>query len=193
MNYFAKVIKLDNNITKSKNRALKEALKSPYNYFFLVEENCEVLDPSVYDKFIEVSDLTDINALMWARGGLNKMIPFEDDRYIQYWSDFVSSFSMYTRKAVETVGLMDDKMPPNTWQELEYAKRIGDAGLSTPFGMFASPRGVDSCFRITKPKEEFKNLKALDEALEYWENKQFEDFPIQIKRKPEAKPITEML
>lgn len=193
MNYFTKVIKLDSNIAKGKNKALKEALRSPYNYFFLVEENCKVLDDDVYDKFIEVSKATGIEALMWARGDVNKKLPFDDDRYIQYYTDFASAFSMFTRNAVETVGLMDEKMPPNTWQDIEYAKRIGDAGLSSPFGIFAAPRGVDNYFEIT-PNETYKNVAQLDEALKYWEAKDLEDFPIEIKDTPKQfGPITEML
>lgn len=171
-------------------------LKTDKDYFFLVEDNCKVLDDQVYEKFIETSEATGIHALMWARGGINKRIGFDEDRYIQYYTDFVSSFSMFTRKAVEKVGFFDEKMPPNTWQELEYAKRIGDVELGTPFGLFAAPRGVDQYFEITTPKDEFKNLKQMEEALQYWESKDLEDFPIDVKRNKEVmrvQPITEMI
>src|SRR4030042_576007 len=130
---------------------------------------------------------------MWARGDINKRIPFDEDRYIQYYSDFVSSFSMYTRKAVVAAGFFDEEMPKNTWQELEYVKRIGDVGLGTPFGIFAAPRGVDNYFQIANPKREYKNLEELDKALKYWESKNIEDFPIEIKDTTKAHPITEMI
>ena len=195
MKYCTKVIELDDNIAKSKNKALKEFLKSDKKYIFLIEENCEVIDDSVYQKFIDTSDATGIEALMWSRGDVNKRLPFDDDKWIQYYQDFVSSFTMFTRKAVETVGFMDEEMPANTWQELEYAKRIGDKELSTPFGMFASPRGIDNCFKITKPLKEYKNIGQLDEALKYWESKQLEDFPIEIKSEKDkaSEPVLEML
>lgn len=195
MNYYTKVIKLDSNIAKSKNKALKEFLKSDKKYIFLIEENCKVVDDSVYQKFIEASEATGIHALMWARQDVNKRLPFDDDKWIQYYADFVSSFSMFTKEAVETVGFMDEEMPPNTWQDLEYAKRVGDKELSTPFGMFAAPRGIDNCFKITKPEKEYKNIGELDAALKYWESKQLEDFPIEIKNKEAeaSKPVLEML
>lgn len=192
MNYFAKVIKLDDNITKSKNKALKEALKSPYDYFFLTENNCKILDDTVYDKFIECSKKTGIQALMWGEGGLNKKLPFEDDPYIVYYSDFATAFTMYTREAIEKVGLLDEEMPPNTWQEIEHAKRIGDNGMSSPFGMFASPRRIDGMLSIKSPKDEFKNLARMEEALRYWQRKDGEEFPIEIKDRPTDK-ITEMI
>lgn len=194
--YCTRVIKLDDNIAKAKNKALREMLKSDCNYFFLVEENCEVLDEAVYDKFVNVAEETGVEALMWARSDVSRKLPFDDDQYLQYFNDFVSSFSMFTRNVVETVGFLDEKMPPNTWQELEYAKRIGDAGLSSPFGTFAAPRGVDSYFKITKPKDEFKNIKQMEEALLYWEEKDLEDFPVEIGKKKQvmkAQPITEMI
>ena len=187
--YITKTISLTGDIAKEKNKALKEMLASDKDYFFLVEDNCKVLDPKVYDIFIDVSKKTGIEALMWARGSINKKINFNDDPYIDYYSDFVSSFSMFTRNAVEKVGFMDEDMPKNTWQDLEYAKRIGDVGLSTPFGMFASPKDIDKYFEIDKPKDEFKNLKEMDTALRYWEAKSGADFPIEIKEKPKFEMI----
>jgi hypothetical protein len=194
MNYFIKVIKLDSDIAKSKNKALKEALKSPYNYFFLVEDNCQVSSSDIYEKFIEVSKVTGIEALMWGEGGVNKRLPFDEDPYIDYYTDFTTAFVMYTRHAIEKVGILDENMPPNTWQELEHAKRVGDNEMSTPFGMFASPKNITE-LKLISQKDEFKNLKQMEEALTYWENKDLEDFPIDIKEKPQIKTeqITEMI
>jgi hypothetical protein len=197
MEYVTKTAKLTGNITQTKNRLLKEMLKSDKDYFFIVEDNCKVLDDKVYQIFIDTSKKTGIGALMWPRGSLNKKINFDDDPYIEYWTDFVSSFSMFTREAVEKAGLMDEVMPPNTWQDLEYAKRIGDMGLSTPFGMFAAPKDIDKYFEITKPKDEFNNIKQLDEALTYWEHKAGDEFPINIVKEneklQETAPIKEMI
>lgn len=197
MDYCSKVIKLTGNIAKTKNKVLKGFLKTKKDYFFLIEDNCKVLNKRAYDIFIDTSKKTGIEALMWPRGAINKRLPFEEDPHVDYWSDFVSSFSMYTRNAVEKAGFMDEIMPPNTWQELEYAKRIGDLGLSTPFGMFASPKNIDKYFEITKPKDEFKNLRQLDEALTYWERKGGDEFPINIVKEKEKlqenAPIMEMV
>lgn len=187
-NYCTKTIPLSENVAKEKNKALREMLKTDRDYFFLVEENCKVLDESVYDKFIEVCKATGIETLMWPQPQ-NPRLPFELDKYISYYKDFDSEFAMYTRKVVETVGFLDEEMPPNTWQELEYAKRIGDMGLSSPFGIFAAPKDVDKYFEITKPNDGFKNLKALDEALTYWETKDPEDFPIDKRRQQTSQPI----
>ena len=195
--YCTETISLTGNIAKAKNEALRKMLKTDKDYFFLIEENCKVLDTKIYDIFIDVSQKTGIETLMWPRGAVNKKLEFEEDPHIHYWSDFASSFAMFTRNIVEKVGFMDEDMPENTWQELEYAKRIGDAGLSTPFGIFAAPKNIDEYFEITKPKDEFKNLKQMDEALTYWEKKNFEDFPINIVKESqkfkENAPITEML
>lgn len=192
MLYCSQIISLSNDVAKEKNKALKKMLASDRDYFFLIEENCKVLDEKVYDKFIEASQKTGVEALMWARGAINNRLSFDDDPYINYYSDFASNFSMFTRNVVETVGYFDEKMPKNTWQELEYAKRIGDAGLSTPFGTFAGPKGVDSMLEVTQPKEEFKNLTEMDEALDYWQNKDIEGFPINMKKLGKA-PKIEMI
>jgi len=190
MKYAVRVVKLDSETTKNKNKALKEMLQSGEDFLFLVEENCKVLDPKIYDIFVATSHKTGIEALMWGRGSINKRLEFNDDPYIDYFTDFVSSFMLFTRNAVQKVGLFDEEMPSNTWQELEYAKRIGDAGLSTPFGMFASPKNVDQYFSITTPKNEFKNLDKMEEGLKYWEDKS-DEFPINIRNL--NKPKFEMI
>ena len=189
MNYYAKVIKLDDNIAKSKNRALKEALKSIYDHFFLVEDIIKVNDDNIYQRFIETHQKTGIHCLMWANAVPNKRVEFNEDKNIDYWSDFAPCFTYYTREAIEKVGLFDEEMPNNTWQDVEHAKRIGDVGLSTPFGMFASPKIVFG-LEVTDDRGKWINRLKMDEGLTYWENKGAEDFPIQVKRE---KPITEMI
>lgn len=194
MKYCTKVIELTSNLAKSKNKALKECLKTNKDYFFLVESNCKVYDDSVYDKFIKVSQATGIEALMWGEGGPNRKLDFNDDTYIYYYSDFPTAFVMYTRNAIEKAGFFDEKMPANTWQELEHTKRIGDAGLSTPFGQFAGPKDITELELIFK-KDEFRNLKQMDEALTYWAKEGGADFPIEIrdKKQQESKPVIEMI
>ncbi len=193
MNYYAKVIKLDDKTTKSKNRALKEALKSPYDYFFLVEDNCKVLNDKIYDIFIETSKNTGIEALMWSGGGPNRDLGFKDDPHINYFSDFAPAFTMFTRNVVEKIGFFDEEMPENTWQMEEYFKRIGDNELATPFGMAPSPKGIEGMLELTRNIDGLKNLAKMDEALTYWQQKD-DEFPIDIKRPvPVAKPITEMI
>lgn len=182
--YISKTVKLDGFIAKEKNKLLKEMLATDNRYFFLVEENCKVLDDKIYQIFIDTYEKTGIEALMWPRKEMNSQVNYHDDKYIDYWSDFVPSFIFLTRNAVEIVGFMDEKMPENTWQDIEYAKRIGDAGLSTPFGMFASPKNIDQYFDIGKPPEGYKNLEKMHEALLYWEGKDGDDFPIEVKDEP---------
>jgi hypothetical protein len=195
MKYCSKVIKLCDDMAKAKNEALKEMLKSDSDYFFLIEDNCKVKDTKVFQKFIDTSKATGIEALMWGKGGINRRIDFNEDPHIDYYTDFAPAFCMYTRNAVEKAGYFDEVMPHNTWQELEYAKRIGDKELSTPFGMFAAPKNIDGMLELTKEKNEFANVKQMDEALNYWEKKQLEDFPIEIKKKRDIplRPIMEMI
>lgn len=188
MNYFAKVIKLDSNTAKSKNRALREALKSPYKHFFLIENCVKVENDLIFDKFIETSQKTGIHCLMWANAVPNKRVEFNEDKNIDYWSDFAPCFTYYTREAIEKVGLFDEKMPPNTWQEIEHAKRIGDAGLSTPFGMFASPKNMFG-LSVTEDRGKYQNKAKMEEGLVYWENKDQEDFPIKVQKKKDLEMI----
>jgi len=188
MDYFVKVIKLDDNIAQTKNRALKEALKSPYNHFFLVEDIVNVKNDSVYQKFIDTAERTGIECLMWAKAVPNKNIVFDDDKNIEYWADFAPCFVYYSRSSIEKVGLLDEEMPANTWQEIAHAKKIGDLGLSTPFGMFASPRNITE-LEVTDDRGKWINRGKIDEAITYWESKDSEDFPIQVKSQQKLEMI----
>lgn len=183
MPYLLEKIKLDKDIAHAKNVALKKMLQGDGDFFFLIEDNCKVIDELVFDKFIEASQKTGIEALCWAKGATNKNFNFKDDPFVEYYSDFPTAFTMFTRNAVTKAGFLDEKMPVNTWQDLEYVKRIGDLGLSTPFGMFAAPKGVDKYLELTGEKDEFKNLKAMEEALRYWELKDGYEFPRDVAKK----------
>lgn len=185
MNFFVKVIKLGDNIAKSKNRALKEALKSSHDHFFLVEDIVKVNDENIYQKFIDTAEKTGINCLMWANCIPNQRIDFNDDKNIEYWADFGPCFTYYSRKAIEKAGLFDENMPHNTLQEMYLAKTIGDLGLSTPFGMFASPKNVFG-LEMTDDRGKWLNKAMIDKALDYWESKDGEDFPIDVKNKTET-------
>lgn len=182
--YISKTVKLDGFIAKEKNRLLKEMLASDKDYFFLVEDNCKVLDDKIYDIFIDISKKTGVECLNWARKDTNKKIDFDQDKYIEYYMDFPSSFVMFTRNSIETVGFFDESMPENTYQDMELAKRIGDAGLSTPFGKFASPKDIEQYFEITPAPEGYRNTSKLNDAMSYWEEKDGADFPIRLIEKP---------
>lgn len=194
MNYFSKIVELDSNLTKSKNRALKRAIKSSKDYFFLIENNCKILDNDVFNLFIDTYQKTGISALMWGKATPNRKIDLLKDPYVEYYTDFSPTFMFFTREAVLKVGLMDEKMPTNTYQELEYAKRIGEKGLSTPFGLFASPKDIDKYFKLKFSRDEFVNRPQMDEALNYWEDKDSE-FTVTLIDRPKImeSKVTEMI
>ncbi len=190
--FFECRVPISDNIPQKKNIYIQNFLKSDKKYLFLIEENCKVLNEEIYQKFIDCYQKTGIHCLMWYGGSPNRQVEFYDDPNIDYWSDFSPAFAFYTREALEKAGLMDEKMPANTYQELEHAKRIGDLGLSTPFGMFASPKGTEKMLRV----EGFRRINNLEakKALDYWESKDEDEFPISVREDfIEPDIITEMI
>ena len=162
-------VKTDGFIAKEKNKLLKSFVRSSKDAVFLVEDNCQIVNDGIYQKFIDCHQKTGIHALMWGKGTPNKRLEFDEDRNLEYWADFSPVFTFYTKEAIKKAGFFDEEMPPNTYQEMEHAKRIGDAELSTPFGMFASPQGIENMLSIESPRK--INHAEAEKALIYWEEK----------------------
>ncbi len=146
---FEKYIKNETNlgVAKSKNKALRFLMDSGCDHIFLVEDDIYVKQPSVFQKYIETSKVSGIQHLNFSQHGkMNKnqetgeaspkyMIDFRGTAVFFYWH-CVGAFSYYTRKCLDTVGLMDERYY-NAWDHVDHTFMIIKAGMHPPFWNFA--------------------------------------------------------
>ena len=133
-------------VSKSKNKALKHLLDMGCEHIFLIEDDIYIKDPLVFEKYIEASKITGIQHFNYSQHGLmNKSWPDGDPspRFIvdygkttiPLYPNCVGAFSYYSRKCLETVGLMDERYY-NACEHVDHTLEIIKAGMHPPFWYF---------------------------------------------------------
>lgn len=135
-------------VAKSKNKALQHLLDQGCDHIFLIEDDIYIKDPSVFQKYIEASKKTGIQHFNFSQHGMmNKtfdgkstpnprlIVDYKDVR-IPLYPHCVGAFSYYSRKCLETVGLMDERYY-NACEHVDHTYEIIKAGMHPPFWYFA--------------------------------------------------------
>jgi GT2 family glycosyltransferase len=135
-------------VAKSKNLALKHLLDLGCDHIFLMEDDIYIKDNSVFQRYIEASKISGIQHFNFSQHGLmnkthhGRSLP-NPLTFIDYGSikiplylHCVGAFSYYSRKCLETVGLMDENYY-NACEHVDHTYEIIKAGMHPPFWNFA--------------------------------------------------------
>jgi GT2 family glycosyltransferase len=135
-------------VGKSKNIAIKQLLNQGCDHIFLMEDDIYIKDNSVFRKYIEASKATGIQHFNFSQHGImNKtfdglsnpnprMIVKYGDIQVPLYPHCVGAFSYFSRKCLETVGLMDEEYY-NACEHMDQTLEIIKAGMHPPFWFFA--------------------------------------------------------
>lgn len=148
-------------VAKSKNRALKYLQQKDCKYFFLIEDDMLVKDPTVFAQYIEASKVSGIQHFNYGPGS-----PFNRKQKIQnfdlhnrhlldeksepnpklivdyktckiaLYEHTVGMFSFFTDNIIKTVGYVPEEYP-NCWEHVDHTYQIIKAGFHPPFWWFA--------------------------------------------------------
>lgn len=173
-------------VAKAKNVLIKYLYDKKCDYFFTLEDDILLLSQKAVDKYIEASQKTGFLHFNFAlHGPLNqKDGPVYEDNTVAYYSHIVGAWSMYTPEVIDKVGYLDEKMV-NAYEHAEYTKRIGDAGLTGPWGLFVDIK--DSNKYLTEIKDSIENSSIrpnpkwkenMLKTLYYWEQKDGIGIPV---------------
>jgi GT2 family glycosyltransferase len=125
-------------VAAAKNWCLKNLLDRGCDWFFLLEDDIEVVSRGAIDEYIAVSKATGNQHLMFAHHGpANEEGPrssHPDENY-EIFAHCVGAWTLYTREIIETVGFLDEHFP-NTYDHVEYTFRIAKAGFTIPMWHF---------------------------------------------------------
>lgn len=166
------------NVTKTKNKLLKELINKDCDELFLIEDHIIIKNKEVFQKFVDVAKLEGFEAMIFSGDERSNQKPsYYEDPFVDYWPYPAHGFSYYTKKAVDKVGYMDEKFPPDTWEFAEYFQRIGNAGLTSTFGLFPSIKN-DRDYLDTVPgsidemiREDLSRKEEMEKGLFYWQAK----------------------
>jgi GT2 family glycosyltransferase len=148
-------------VAVAKNLALKTLLHKKAEHIFLIEDDMLIKDPTVFEQYIEASQLSGIEHFNYGPGS-----PFNRKQVIQnfdlhnrhlldqdtepnpklvldydlckvaLYEHTVAMFSYFTKEVLEKVGLIDEKFY-NAWEHVDHTYRIIKAGYHPPFWWFA--------------------------------------------------------
>jgi GT2 family glycosyltransferase len=182
----------------SKNQALQHLLDKGCDHIFLIEDDMFIKDSSVFQKYIEASEKSGIQHFNFSQHGFankirnnmgeitpNPKITIKyGDNGISFYQHCVGSFSYYSRKCLDDVGLMDERYY-NACEHVDHTYEIIKKGYHPPFWWFADIEnsweyiGDDGwsieTSSISSSDSFMKNVKKADEVFV----KKHGHFPIQ--------------
>jgi GT2 family glycosyltransferase len=134
-------------VGKSKNIALKMLLDYECDHIFLIEDDIFIKDSSVFEKYIESSKISGIQHFNYSQHGMmNKSWPGgqPNPRIVIDYNDIklplyphcVGAFSYYSKKCLETAGLIDERYY-NACEHVDHTLEIIKRGMHPPFWYFA--------------------------------------------------------
>ncbi len=148
-------------VAKNKNITLKEMIKRGCDHLFLMEDDMVIEDPTVFEKYINASKKSGIQHFNYGPGSpfnrkqtidfdlhnrhlLDQKSPvnpkltidYGDDVVIDLYEHTVAMFTYYTKKAIETVGFIDENYT-NAWEHVDHTYEVIKAGMHPPFWWFA--------------------------------------------------------
>lgn len=144
-------IKVHNNIPSKQGvgRAKNQALKylKDCDYIFLIEDDVIVKDKTALEKYIKASKFSGIQHFNFAFHGVDNYLPngqpairlkldYSPEISICLYPNVYGAFSMYTKKCIEEVGLMDE-FYYNAMEHVDHTAAIIKAGMHPPFRWFA--------------------------------------------------------
>lgn len=132
-------------VGKTKNQALK--LLKDNDYIFLLEDDIIIKDKIVFEKYINASKLSGIQHFNFAFHGVDNYLPdgspairlkldYSPAVSVCLYPNVYGAFSMYTKKCIEEVGLMDE-FYYNAMEHVDHTAAIIKAGMHPPFRWFA--------------------------------------------------------
>lgn len=134
----------------AKNRALSFLLDVGCEHIFLIEDDMFIKKPDVFRAYIEASKKSGIQHFNFSQHGFankvrdnmgnitpNPKITVEyDDVGVSFYQHCVGSFSYYSRKCLDDVGLMDERYY-NACEHVDHTYEIIKKGYHPPFWWFA--------------------------------------------------------
>lgn len=170
-------------VAHSKN-ALLRAMKD-YEYLFILEDDIVPLSSRAVTEYVKASRRTGIEHFSFAHHGpANASVPVGVDDWVEFYPNAIGAWCMYTRRAIETVGYLDENFH-NAWDHVEHTHRLAMAGLTSPFWQFADVYGSRAWFREIPQALESSTIRSdpawerhMREGLLYWSKKDPVHFPL---------------
>lgn len=118
----------------SKNDALKYLIEDGCEHLFLVEDDVEVIDDKVFEKYIKAAEVTGIRHFNYGlhRPANKDSFGNKQPKFVANYTDDISialywscggAFSYYDKRIIDAVGFMNERFR-NYWEHFEHTYRM---------------------------------------------------------------------
>lgn len=127
-------------VAKAKNLAMKHLLDEGCEYIFILEDDMKILDPRIFERYIEVYKNTGIHHMMFAYHGCanmnNQYQPSPRYTYPELGMSInrhsIGALCFYTRECLLGTGLYDERYY-NACEHVDHSYEIYKQGYGLPF------------------------------------------------------------
>lgn len=191
-NYYVLQNEQNLGVGKSKNRAMQHLLDKGCEYIFIIEDDCVIVDDTVFESYIKASELSGIQHFNFGPGtpfnrvqSLNNYDLHNRDQLsetaqpaplitidykhvkVDLYPHCAGVFSFFTKEILSQVGLHDDNFF-NAWEHVDHTYRIIKAGAHPPFWWFADIH--NSVMYINTQRDAIKHSSTSSDKEEWFEN-----------------------
>ena len=141
----------DVGVGKCKNIALSSLMKAGCQHIFLIEDDVEIVDNSVFRRHVETAQHFKLGHLNWntvQEIKSNTTYTIVDRGFsLDISTRLCGCFSYFSREALEQCGLMDAAHYINALEHVEHLYRIATQGFTTPYLAFSGIHDSDKMLK----------------------------------------------
>jgi len=167
-------------VATSKNKAMQQLLDQGCDHIFIMEDDMRIIDNQIFQAYIDASKKSGIQHLMFGyHGPANKngishgkpcprLVVDYGDLSLAFNQHCVGAFCYYSRKALEDVGLIDEKFR-NAFDHVSHSYELALKGYSTPYWWWADLANSLDYIEEQACSEENSSIKT-PESMQKWED-----------------------
>lgn len=157
-------------VAKAKNIALEYLLDQKCEHIFLMEDDIEILNHEIFEKYINASKSTGIKHFNYALHGnhnlnflnqpnIRKSINYPDKTTIDLYPNVLGAFSYYHVDVLNKIGLMDENFY-NALEHVDHTYQIIKNDYHPPFRWFADIKDSNLYLKDIVPEHQQSKIRS---------------------------------
>lgn len=137
---------INSGVGVSKNKILNYFYNKDFDYIFTLEDDINVLNPNVFNKYIECSIKTNFTYINF---GLHNIYNYNNSETriingieVSIYPELSHGFTLHTKELIDKIGYYDENYN-NSYESIDYYYRAAKEELTAPFWMFIDIKDSD--------------------------------------------------
>jgi GT2 family glycosyltransferase len=169
-----------NGVAKAKNKGIDFLINVECDHIFLMEDDIEISDCKVFEKYIEAFEKTNIKHFNYALHGNHnlksdgtpnsrKRVKYPNNFEIDLFPNVLGAFSYYHRDVIDAIGKFDEGYY-NAMEHVEHTYRAFQAGFTTPFRWFCDIIDSSKYLKDIVPNHQNSKIRKESNFQEIFKN-----------------------